>query len=392
MKCPKCDHEQTNRIECEACGIFFEKYINRLQEGPDDKKTGKEYLPVPTVTTKANHRSWVIPGGVLVVAFVLSLFFLIKAYTSPENDASELSINISKVNQFGNKATIFPEPNHSATDQDAPEGIREELQKTHPPRNNIEKATLATVFIKTPWSIGSGFFINDSCYIVTNRHVVEFDRDAFATIDQQLQQQKDFIEKEGRRLEDFEYDMYKAKDESYQRRYGPRLEERKKRLDRVKIDYENARSKLDDIEMSADLGQYIVSLVNETELTAQIAEVSEKYDLALLSVNEINCPCLQPDISPAFEQGENVYTIGSPVGLKHTVTSGIVSGLRRYNGDVYIQTDAPINPGNSGGPLIDTNGKIIGVNTLIVKNTEGIGFSIPIKAVFDEFDLEPCQY
>ena len=80
------------------------------------------------------------------------------------------------------------------------------------------------------------------------------------------------------------------------------------------------------------------------------------------------------------------------MGLKHTVTSGIVSGLRKYNGNVYIQTDAPINPGNSGGPLIDMDGKILGVNTAVARNAVGIGFAIPIKTVFDEFDLNSCQW
>ena len=54
--------------------------------------------------------------------------------------------------------------------------------------------------------------------------------------------------------------------------------------------------------------------------------------------------------------------------------------------------DAPINPGNSGDPLIDMNGRIIGVNTAVARNAVGIGFAIPIKAVFDEFDLNPCQW
>ena len=136
----------------------------------------------------------------------------------------------------------------------------------------------------------------------------------------------------------------------------------------------------------------MVTLVDNRELSAQVGQVSETYDLALLSINEVSCPCIEPDLNPSLEQGQKVYTIGSPVGLKHTVTSGIVSGLRRYEGNVYIQTDAPINPGNSGGPLIDMNGKIIGVNTMVVKNAVGIGFAMPIKSVFDEFDLNSCRW
>jgi S1-C subfamily serine protease len=82
-----------------------------------------------------------------------------------------------------------------------------------------------------------------------------------------------------------------------------------------------------------------------------------------------------------------VYTVGHPVGLRHSVTSGIISGFREHAGVRYIQTDAPINPGNSGGPLIDLNGEVVGVNTMILADTEGIGFAIPIEVVLDEFQL-----
>ena len=88
-----------------------------------------------------------------------------------------------------------------------------------------------------------------------------------------------------------------------------------------------------------------------------------------------------------MQQGDKVYTIGSPVGLRHTVTAGIFSGYRQHetNGQVYLQTDAAINPGNSGGPLIDEHGFARGVNTMILRDTQGIGFAIPIEKVFEEF-------
>jgi S1-C subfamily serine protease len=82
-----------------------------------------------------------------------------------------------------------------------------------------------------------------------------------------------------------------------------------------------------------------------------------------------------------------VYTIGSPSGLRHTVTSGVISGFRERDGQSFIQTDAPINPGNSGGPLVDENGRVLGINTMILRDTQGIGFAIPIQAVREEFGL-----
>ena len=391
MKCPKCGHVQANRVECEVCGIFFEKYAKRLQEDSEPKQPAEEKLPVPTITTKNNKRSWLIIGSTLGVAAVLSLIFVLKSYKSSQKDVPAFSETVIDATELPNDAAILQDINLANLNQGSPRGLRTELQQTNPPRNNIEKATLATVFIRTPWSAGSGFFVNDGCYIITNRHVVEFDRKEMDAINEQLRQQEEFIEKEEQFLEEFEVDMYN-RDERYQEKYKPRLEKRKERLEEVKSEYENAKSKLDDIQMSATAGQFMVTLIDNRELSAQVSQVSETYDLALLSINEISCPCIEPDLNPSLEQGQKVYTIGSPVGLKHTVTSGIVSGLRKYEGTVYIQTDAPINPGNSGGPLIDMNGKIIGVNTMVVRNAVGIGFAMPIKAVFDEFDLNSCRW
>jgi serine protease Do len=392
MKCPKCGHEQTNRVECESCGIFFEKYAKRHLEDSEPNQPAEGQHPVPTITTKNNKKSWLIVGSTLGIAAVLSLIFVLKSYKSSQNNVPVFSETVVDATELPDDAAIFQDINPTNLNQGFPGGLRTELQQNYPPRNNIEKATLATVFIRSPWGVGSGFFVNDGCYIITNRHVVEFDRRQIDTINEQLRQQEEFIEKEEQFLEEFEVDMYRNQDERYRQKFKPRLEQRKERLEQVKIEYENARSKLDDIQMSAAAGEFMVTLIDNRELSAQVSQVSETYDLALLSINEVSCPCIEPDLSPSLEQGQKVYTIGSPVGLKHTVTSGIVSGLRRYEGNVYIQTDAPINPGNSGGPLIDMNGKIIGVNTMVVRNAVGIGFATPIKAVFDEFDLNSCRW
>jgi serine protease Do len=85
--------------------------------------------------------------------------------------------------------------------------------------------------------------------------------------------------------------------------------------------------------------------------------------------------------SNALQVGESVVAIGNPFGLGHTVTTGIVSAKGRAIGagayDDFIQTDASINPGNSGGPLFDSQGRVIGMNTAINPNGQGIGFAIP---------------
>jgi len=96
-----------------------------------------------------------------------------------------------------------------------------------------------------------------------------------------------------------------------------------------------------------------------------------------------------------LQVGQRVYAIGNPFGLDHTITTGIVSGTRRQiaSGNTgrpiegVIQTDAAINPGNSGGPLLDSDGKVIGINTAIYSSSgtnSGVSFAVPIDAVENE--------
>lgn len=119
-------------------------------------------------------------------------------------------------------------------------------------------------------------------------------------------------------------------------------------------------------------------------LPARIVGFSTDHDLALLRVEASNLPYLEfrPDGLP--RQGEVVFAFGSPQGFSDSVSLGVVSAPSRLlageRGQPYIQTDAPIHPGNSGGPLVDTEGRIVGINTLLYSESggdEGIGFAIP---------------
>ena len=125
-----------------------------------------------------------------------------------------------------------------------------------------------------------------------------------------------------------------------------------------------------------------------SEYEANYLLFSDKHDLALMSLFSGDWDYIRrsPENMP-LQQGDKVYAIGSPYGLRQTVTAGIISGSHRHRetGERYLQTDAAINPGNSGGPLIDEYGFARGVNTMIYKGTEGIAFAIPIDVVFEEF-------
>lgn len=135
-----------------------------------------------------------------------------------------------------------------------------------------------------------------------------------------------------------------------------------------------------------------ISFVDGTLASARVIGLDPDSDLAVLQVDlpEADLAELQPvefGDSDALEIGQTVLAIGSPFGQRWTLTSGIVSaigrsirGLTNFSIGGVIQTDAAINPGNSGGPLLDLNGRIIGVNSQIISSTRssaGIGFAIP---------------
>jgi serine protease Do len=129
----------------------------------------------------------------------------------------------------------------------------------------------------------------------------------------------------------------------------------------------------------------IVRLHDESELTAVVVGSDASSDIALLKVeSDTALPFLAWGDSDTTDVGDWSIAIGNPFGLGGTVTAGIISGRARdlNNGlyDDYLQTDAPINPGNSGGPLLNLEGRVIGVNTAIVSpsgGNVGIGFAVP---------------
>jgi len=135
-----------------------------------------------------------------------------------------------------------------------------------------------------------------------------------------------------------------------------------------------------------------VILKDEKEFEANIIGRDDNTDLALIKIkSDRDLPVLQFGDSETLKVGQWVVAIGSPFGLEHTVTAGIVSAKGRVIGsgpyDDFIQTDASINPGNSGGPLINMEGKVVGINTAIIAGGSGIGFAIPInlaKKIIDQ--------
>lgn len=130
------------------------------------------------------------------------------------------------------------------------------------------------------------------------------------------------------------------------------------------------------------------------ELRGDVIGEDSLTDVAVIKVNASNLPAVALGDADALRPGQWAIAIGNPLGLDNTVTAGIISATGRTSAQIkvpdkrvqFIQTDAAINPGNSGGPLLNENGEVIGVNTAIIGNAQGLGFAIPIDRAIEIAD------
>ena len=135
-----------------------------------------------------------------------------------------------------------------------------------------------------------------------------------------------------------------------------------------------------------------VTLKNGTTYEGEVMGTDSLTDVAVIKIEaDAELPAVTLADSDALQPGEWAIAIGNPLGLDNTVTTGIVSGTGRTSAQVgvadkrvnFIQTDAAINPGNSGGPLLNAKGEVIGINTAIIQNAQGLGFAIPVNSARD---------
>ncbi|MGF1601538.1 MAG: trypsin-like peptidase domain-containing protein [Thermosynechococcaceae cyanobacterium] len=132
--------------------------------------------------------------------------------------------------------------------------------------------------------------------------------------------------------------------------------------------------------------QVVVVLKDGQQFQGKVLGADPLTDIAVVQIEANNLPVAELGNSDTLLPGQWVIAIGNPLGLDNTVTVGIISATGRSSKDVgspdqrvnFIQTDAAINPGNSGGPLLDLQGKVIGVNTAIIRGAQGLGFAIPV--------------
>ncbi len=383
MDCPKCGHQQADSVKCDSCGVYFAKVRPAAAGTPAaPSRGGRTRPPDPAIGPGA-----LVVTAVLTAAIVLA-FVRIRGTQPASSQTVQPPANTTSVVV----AQRIPTRRPILSAQPAP--VRPDLQgqpaQAAAAQNPIEAARSATVFIKTEWGLGSGFIIDDECHVITNRHVVETEGARVAT---ELAQDPEAQQ----RLADVREELAQTINRAQQVRNA--LNGRAAtNLEQVELDRRIAmlRARLGDLTTrfnqtivqkveGAGRRGFTASLVDGREFSSLHAEFAAKADLALFRLPTTHCPHIPAGRSQGLAFGQRLYTIGNPSGLAYSVTSGVFSGDRVDGQQRLLQTDAPINPGNSGGPLITEQGEVIGINTMVLRGTQGIGFAIPIEAVFEEF-------
>jgi S1-C subfamily serine protease len=269
----------------------------------------------------------------------------------------------------------------AAPDAPPPPDLRRDLalrlMRQFDPVTPVESSSLAVVTIHSELGSGSGFFVSDHGLLLTNRHVVrpppDWAADEYAALEA-LKAQLDALQKRLALPRDRYSDPH-----DYDR--GRRVLRERSRA------YREAKRELE-MKRNAALLQraFDIQLKDGETLTAELVDVSAQYDLALLRVSGYRTPYIRPQLGIGLRQTERVYAIGSPLGIKDTVTAGTYTGQR----DGMLVTDARILPGSSGGPLVTEAGTVVGVNSWKATaepdpESPGFGVAIPIDVAFREF-------
>lgn len=387
MKCPKCGFIQSDTPECTKCGVIFEKY-----EAFQERKKR-----VSTQDSRSNGKgifSFLV--GIAVVAGVsiaagLHLMQEDKPASNPLPVTTDQRGLVSGKEPSGATSAksemLQPLLDVDETNGMESEGLAGQLAQNFSGAGGpVESARNATVSIVTPWGSGSGFFIDRFGTIITNRHVVQYNADQLEWMESQVELLRERLKNERENLDLMRSQVKQVKDTRVKQQVTKNIVLREEQYTKYHQKLTEMEQQITQIKQSDFLQDGKIILVDGSEYAVSTFQLSPKQDLALLSIDVYNSPAIPIVKAQNYpKQGTPVFTIGSPLGLHHSVTSGVISGYRTFKGKKMVQVDAPINPGNSGGPLINVQGQVVGVNTMIINNTEGIGFAIPLETVLEEF-------
>jgi serine protease Do len=377
MVCPKCSHEQDDTVKCSACGIYFAKV--------QPQQPAAEPRPGPEPRTRRPRDVPAEPGfgaGALAITAIVTalvVFNFTRKPAAPTPSATMLPASAVSQSAAG-----------AAPDLTQPMAMPAPSVGALAARNPIEAARNATVFIRTGWGLGSGFIIDAECHVITNRHVVETDG---ARVASSIARDPDVQARMVVAAQQLQAEIAREQQLRQQLANQPGTNLEQLKLDRhivsLQQDLADVPGRFNEfitkkVEGSSHEG-FSATLVDGREFTSLHAEYASNVDLAMFQLPTRDCPHIPSGRSMGLAFGERLYTVGNPQGLAYTVTSGVFSGERGEGKQRVLQTDAPINPGNSGGPLITANGQVVGINTMVARGMQGIGFAIPIEAVYEEF-------
>ncbi|PHS72217.1 MAG: serine protease [Cycloclasticus sp.] len=313
----------------------------------------------------------------------------------------------------GSNSTVVKSRKRSASGPVANNFV-ELLNAKYHPKNPVQQATLAVVTVKNKLGSGSGFFVTDDCYLITNKHVVRpakgrqwdeaqakiqknasiFERNRLHIINekerlavnkQKLDNYKQYVDglssAKEQQLAQREYAIY-------ERNYQQASEQLYETEARFRKDERQFNKQQSDFNFSSSISNvarvFEVTLKDNSKVKAHLVKVSRSDDLAILKVNSCKAPYLVL-ANRRLTQGTRVHAIGSPLGLRDQLTQGTVTQISSLG----IATDAQILPGNSGGPLITDDGRVVAVNTIKVAKDSalntGFGLSIPVSKVRQNF-------
>lgn len=289
--------------------------------------------------------------------------------------------------------------------------LKDELIAAFTPDSKVEEASLAVVTVITQLGSGSGFFVTESGYIITNRHVVRPSTSThWKESEANIAKQKAHLDDYKATLKDDEAQLKEAKasieenkayaasnqaTKSYKQRFKSYVERYQRNLKKHKAnkrDFRKQQKKFQSEQSNFNLNsslsnfskKFTIVLKNGREHKARLIKVSKKHDLALLKLDNYSTPYLALASQARPKRGARVFAIGSPLGIADALTTGIIT----KSGKDYLFTDAQILPGNSGGPLVDNEGTVLGVNSAVIsqqRGFDGLGIAIYAKIVQQEF-------
>lgn len=292
--------------------------------------------------------------------------------------------------------------------------LKEVLLERFKPSNKVAEATLSVVTVQTKVGSGSGFFVTDDGYIITNRHVVRpTTSSGFKDLEIELKRQQVKLDNYKADLKEHQISLKNSKQEIDEnkayydsdratvsekqrfKRYRERYKRSKKRYADNKKEYRAAEKKFQkarsDFSFNSSVSsfskKFTIILKNGKKYSVRLIKVSKDHDLALLKLDNYTTPYLSLSKTQYPRQGTKVFAIGSPFGITDSLTTGIVT----KSGRDHILTDAQILPGNSGGPLIDDQGVVLGVNTAVLsqaRNADGLGMAVYSNLIREEFRVK----